>query len=484
MRGWADKTVSIAIVWFRRDLRLSDNPALSAALAEHEQVLPVYLHAPEEEAPWAPGEASCWWLHHALVDLRRQLGGRLLIQRGASEQRLRDLIARSGAIAVYWNRLYEPAAIRRDTNLKKLLRGLGVTVHSYNSALLFEPWEVANRQGAPFRVFSPFWKKLCAETLPDRPQAAPVIDHCLLSRRRVDELGNLRVTDLGLLPEVAWDQGIADAWQPSRAAAEARLDEFLASNLRHYPQGRDYPGQDRVSFLSAYLHFGQLGPREVAAASREAGPGKTDFMRELGWREFAYHQLYHLPHTTDEPMDPRFEHFPWREDREQLRAWQQARTGIPLVDAGMRQLWVSGWMHNRVRMVVASFLTKNLLLPWQEGARWFWNTLVDADLASNSLGWQWTAGSGVDAAPYFRVFNPVLQGERFDPKGAYVKYWLPQLAELPEKWLHRPWEAPQAALAAASVELGINYPRPIVDLKASRLRALDAWERLKGISKN
>ncbi len=471
--------MSVGILWFRRDLRLHDNPALNAAVAQHRQILPVYLHAPDEESPWTPGAASRWWLHHALVDLSHQLGERLLIQRGSSEACLRELIVRSGATAVYWNRLYEPAIIRRDSHLKKLLRDLGVTVHSYNAALLFEPWEVTNRQGAPFRVFTPYWKHLCAATLPDKPLAAPDLARRLLSRRRIDELGNLAPAGLGLQPRIAWDQGIAAAWQPSRAAAEARLDEFLASDLRHYPQGRDYPGQDRVSFLSPYLHFGQLGPREVAGASRDAGPGKADFLRELGWREFAYHQLYHFPHTSDAPMDPRFEAFPWREDPAQLRAWQQARTGIPLVDAGMRQLWVSGWMHNRVRMVVASFLTKNLLLPWQAGARWFWDTLVDADLASNSLGWQWTAGSGVDAAPYFRIFNPVLQGARFDPRGTYVKSWVPELAKLPDKWLHRPWEAPAPVLTAASLKLGENYPRPIVDLKASRQRALDAWGQIK-----
>jgi len=471
--------MSLAIVWFRRDLRLADNPALAAALLHHRQVLPVYIHAPGEEGPWAPGGASAWWLHHGLADLTTQLDGALLLRRGDSLAVLRELVAHTGAAAVYWNRLYEPQAIARDTAVKQALRAQGVHAESHNAALLFEPWEVANRQGGPFRVFTPFWKHLLGSGLPLRPVETPAVQAQLYRPGKPAAPTGVGLDELGLLPRISWYRGMATAWSPGRVAAEARLEEFLSTDLRHYAHGRDLPAADQVSRLSPYLHFGQLGPREVVAACRAGGHAAADFLRELGWREFAHHLIYHFPHTVDAPLDQRFVNFPWRADAAQLRAWQRGETGIPLVDAGMRQLWQTGWMHNRVRMIVASFLTKNLLLPWQAGARWFWDTLVDADLAANTLGWQWTAGCGADAAPYFRVFNPVLQGERFDPSGDYVRRWVPALAALPAKWVHRPWEAPGEALQAAGVRLGKDYPRPLVDLKATRQRALEAWGRVK-----
>ena len=471
--------MSTAVVWFRRDLRLADNPALAAALANHHRVLPVYIHAPDEDGDWPAGSASNWWLHHALDDLARQLGGRLLIRRGRSLTVLQGLLQSTDAVAVYWNRLYEPAAIARDTRVKQALRDAGVSAMSANAGLLFEPWEIANRQGRPFRVFTPFWRRLLEVGLPPATSGAPDLAGRLVGQARMDRALGIDLADLGLLPAMAWDAGIEATWQPTRAAAEGRLDEFFASDLQHYAAGRDRPAMDRVSRLSPYLHFGQLGPREVVAMARDVRHSAADFLRELGWREFAHHLLYHFPHTADAPLDERFAAFPWRDDEAQLNAWQRGRTGIPLVDAGMRQLWQTGWMHNRVRMVVASFLTKNLLLPWQAGARWFWDTLVDADLASNSLGWQWTAGCGADAAPYFRVFNPVLQGQKFDPGGDYVVHWVPELARLPAQWIHRPWEAPDAVLDAAGVVLGESYPRPMADLKATRQRALDAWGKIK-----
>lgn len=471
--------MSLAIVWLRRDLRLVDNPALAAALDAHERVLPVYIHAPDDEAPWQPGAASNWWLHHALDDLRAQLAGRLVIRRGPSVDTLRALAADSGAAAVYWNRCYEPAAIKRDTAVKQALRDAGLHVESHNAALLFEPWQVTTQQGGPCRVFTPFWKRLLAAGLPSQAVTVAPLDGRLIGAARIDRLGGTSVDALGLLPTVRWDETICANWHPTRAGGEARLDEFVATDLARYAQGRDLPADNQVSRLSPYLHFGQLGPREVVAACRDAGAVADPYLREIAWREFAYHQLYHFPHTSDAPLDARFDGFPWRDDPAQLSAWQRGETGVPLVDAGMRQLWASGWMHNRVRMVVASYLIKNLLLPWQSGARWFWDTLVDADLASNSLGWQWTAGSGADAAPYFRVFNPVLQGERFDPRGRYVRRWVPELGALPDKWLHHPWDAPQGVLDEAGVKLGENYPVPLVDLKATRLRALDAWGKVK-----
>ena len=471
--------MSLGIVWFRRDFRLGDNPALAAALARHERVLPVYIHAPGEEAPWQPGAASRWWLHRALADLQAQLNGRLLLRRGPSLATLQDLLARSGATGVYWNRLYEPAAIKRDTAIKQALRENGITADSGNAGLLVEPWEVQTRQGAPYRVFTPFWKRLTETGLPRHPVETPGVEGRLIDSRTLGGLGGCLLDDLELLPRIRWDEGMEQAWQATRAGAEARLDEFVATELANYAHGRDLPAREQVSRLSPYLHFGQIGPREIVAACHVAGHAAAAFLRELGWREFAHHLLVHFPHTSDAPLDRRFEAFPWREDPPALQAWQRGETGIPLVDAGMRQLWASGWMHNRVRMIVASLLTKNLLLRWQDGARWFWDTLVDADLANNSLGWQWTAGCGADAAPYFRVFNPVLQGERFDPRGDYVRHWVPELGGLPAKWVHRPWEAPEQILREAGVVPDGNYPLPIVDLGASRRRALDVWAQVK-----
>lgn len=469
--------MSTAIVWFRRDLRVARNPALDAALTAHERVLPVFIHDPAAEDGWVTGEASNWWLHHALADLSEGLEQRLVLLRGPALETLRGLIAATGARAVYWNRLYEPTAISRDTRIKQALREDGVKVESRNANLLFEPWTIANRQEKPFRVFTPYWKNLMSIGL---PRATDAISTAVDGRLVNQQIQNRVSLDaLGLLPAIRWDQGIAEAWTPTRMGALSRLDEFLASDLQHYESGRDQPAREQVSRLSPYLHFGQLSPDEVVAATPSHAPGAEAFLREIGWREFAYHQLYHFPHTTDSPLDARFEKFPWRDAPDELAAWQRGQTGIPMVDAGMCQLWSTGWMHNRVRMIVASFLVKNLLLPWQHGARWFWDTLVDADLASNTLGWQWTAGSGADAAPYFRVFNPVLQGQKFDPRGEYVRRWLPVLRRVPEKWIHRPWEAPTALLADADVSLGDDYPLPIVDLKASRQRALQAWEQLK-----
>jgi deoxyribodipyrimidine photo-lyase len=469
-------TAPVAIVWFRRDLRLCDNPALAQALRSHGRVVPVYLHAPAEEGPWPPGGASRWWLHHALADLDEQFGGQLVVRHGPSLEALLTLAAEVGAGAVYWNRLYEPAAIERDSRIKRALRENGLEVQSFGAGYLFEPWEVMNRQGRPFRVFTPFWRELLRIGLPDRP--VPCVDTVGRLLPSGAAPSSLSVDDLGLLPQVRWDDGLAAAWQPTRGAAEARLDEFVATDLARYATGRDLPGRDQVSRLSPYLHFGQLGPREAVAACR-GQPGAEPFLRELGWREFAAVQLYHFPHTAEQPMDERFHAFEWREDPVQLEVWQRGRTGVPMVDAGMRQLWQTGWMHNRVRMIVASFLTKNLLLPWQAGARWFWDTLVDADLASNSLGWQWAAGSGADAAPYFRVFNPVLQGERFDASGDYVRRWVPELSAMPDKWLHRPWDAPPPVCADSGIRLGRDYPAPIVDLKSSRQRALDRWAAIR-----
>ena len=478
------------LVWFRNDLRLADHAALTAATASAERVIPVFVHAPEEEGAWAPGGASRWWLHHSLSALAAQLraqGSLLVVRAGPSGKALRALAAETGASAVYWNRTYEPLLAARDAAVAAALESGGVEAGQFAGNLLFEPGALRTQAGGAFRVFTPFWRACLTEIDRSTPPLPP-------ARVRVPGgtvPASTPIDALGLLPRIRWDDGLGRRFVPGEAGAQRRLRDFLEDSVAGYADARDRPGEDGTSRLSAHLHFGELTARQALAAIRagEHAPGASarsrgtqSFLRELGWREFAHHVLHHFPHTTEAPLDSRFAAHAWRKDPAALAAWQRGRTGIPLVDAGMRELWTTGFMHNRVRMVVASFLTKNLGIHWLEGARWFHDTLVDADLASNTLGWQWTAGCGADAAPYYRIFNPTLQAERFDPSRAYLRAWLPELARLPDDWLHRPWLAPAAVLAAAKVELGREYPLPIVDLKLSRERALEAYATARATS--
>ncbi len=474
------------LLWLRRDLRLADNPALCAAIAGADRLLPVYIHAPDEEAPWQPGAASRWWLHHSLTALAADLearGSGLIILRGETLPTLRRLIADSGARDCHWNRCYDPALIARDTAIKQALRADGITCHSHNAALLFEPWQIKTGGGEPYRVFTPYWRR-CQGQLATLPEPLPAPTQLPPLPEGLD---SLPPDALDLLPQIPWDSGLRATWQPGEAGAQDRLAHLIDGALRGYADARDLPAQAGTSRLSPHLHFGEIGPRQILARLRGSAGADTDaFVRELGWREFSHQLLYHFPQTPDHPLNPRFADFPWRDNDTDndndalLAAWQHGRTGIPIVDAGMRELWHTGWMHNRVRMIVASLLTKNLRLPWQHGAHWFWDTLVDADLPNNTQGWQWSAGSGADAAPYFRIFNPVRQGERFDPDGAYVRRWCPELARLPSKWLHQPWAAPANLLQGSGVHLGRDYPRPIVDLAKTRTEALAAYDRIKG----
>ena len=473
-----------AIVWFRDDLRLADHPALAAALAAGGRVLPVYVYAPDDAGPWPPGAASRWWLHHSLVALDgalRRRGSGLVVLTGPAAIALPALAARAGAESVYFNRRYLPAPAALDRALVPQLEAAGLRVRDYPGDLLFEPGSLLNRTGAAFRVFTPFWRACRArlDAIPP-PQPAPRSGFSATPEHGVP------IDGLGLLPRVRWDAGLAARFEAGEQAGQARLARFLAEAVADYPEARDRPDRSGTSRLSPHLHFGELSPRQLLAAARAAAGadsarerGVDAFLRELLWREFAYHVLHHFPHTTDAPLDRRFDAHEWRRDPEALAAWQQGRTGVPLVDAGMRELWHTGWMHNRVRMVVASFLCKNLGIDWREGARWFHDTLVDADLANNSLNWQWVAGCGADAAPYYRIFNPVLQAERVDPERTYLRAWLPELERLPDRWLPAPAAAPPAVLAAAGVDIGGNYPAPIVDLALSRARALERWSRVR-----
>jgi deoxyribodipyrimidine photo-lyase len=474
-----------ALVWFRQDLRVDDHPALTAAVRTGAVVVPVFIWAPHEEGDWPPGAASRWWLHHSLEALNRSLKAccsRLIVRKGDSPGVLRALACETGAAAVFWNRRYEPAAARRDAEVAESLRSEGLTVKSFNSALLFEPDEVRTGQGGPFRVFTPFWKACLAAPARESPLARPVR---LAAPRSWPK--SLTIAALDLLPRIGWADGLRGAWQPGEAGAKRVLDGFVGDAIRRYDEDRNRPDLPGSSRLSPHLHWGEISPRRIwyevlemaeQRADRSLAKNAASFLRELGWREFAHHLLCHYPHTPTRPLREEFARFPWRRDAAALRAWQQGRTGYPIVDAGMRELWATGWMHNRVRMIVASFLVKDLLIPWQEGAKWFWDTLVDADLANNTLGWQWTAGCGADAAPYFRVFNPAMQGAKFDPDGVYVRRWVPELAKLPSLWIHRPHEADSDVLSKAGVRLGGTYPFPIVDHAEARLRALAAFGRI------
>ena len=474
------------IIWLRRDLRLADNPALHLAMARGERPVPLFIDAPAEEDPWSPGAASRRWLHQSLTSLDQQLGALgsgLILARGDSLSTLRAAAQALGAEAVYWNRLYDPAIVARDSRIKQALRSDGLRCESLKAHVLFEPWELATGAREPYRVFTAFWRKATAQLGQEPPLSAPTALPPL-----PEGLHSIPLDALGLLPRIPWDGGLAAAWDPGEPAALARLQTFVDQAVAGYAQDRDLPGVGGTSRLSPHLHLGEVSPRQVLHAVADRVPGglagvAEPFVREIGWREFAHHLLYHVPRTPEESLDSRFSAFPWRTDGTEalLAAWQRGQTGIPLVDAGMRELWHTGWMHNRVRMVVAALLTKHLRLPWQAGTRWFWDTLVDADLAANTLGWQWSAGCGADAAPYFRVFNPVRQGERFDPKGDYVRRWCPELAALPDRWIHQPWAAPESILRTAGVSLGQNYPAPVVDLAESRREALAAWDQVKGV---
>lgn len=468
------------LMWFRQDLRLRDNPALSFA-SEHGAVLPVYIfdtHSPEH---FILGGASKWWLHQSLKALNASLNDQLHCIKGDASNILIELVKAQGIKRVVWNRGYEPWQIKRDTQLKKQLTDAGIDVHSFNSHLLWEPWQVLKKDETPYKVFTPYYRRGClSKTAPRMPVGVPKN----LSIEYLDQLDE-GIDSLELMPDINWYSTIKEMWTPGEEGAAQLLSEFLPGGAKEYKNKRDFPDLGATSKLSPHLHFGEISPNQIWYAGINALNGNTEdagldcYLSELGWREFSHYLLFHFPHIPQKNFSPKFEHFPWRTDKASLKAWQQGQTGIPIVDAGMRELWQTGTMHNRVRMVVASFLVKNLLIDWREGERWFWDCLLDADLAANSASWQWVAGTGADAAPYFRIFNPVTQGQRFDVKGDYVKRFCPELSKMPDKYIHNPWEAPQNILDYAGVKLGKTYPKPLVDLKASRQRALDALAQSK-----
>jgi deoxyribodipyrimidine photo-lyase len=465
----------ISIVWLRKDLRLFDNPALFHAVAESTSVIPIFI---DEEKAYPVGGASKWWLHHSLSTLSLSLNEKLTFHKGDPLDILQRICRDTGATQVYWNRRYEPSAIETDKKIKSTLEENGIQVKTYNSHLLNEPWTIKNNQGAYFKVFTPYWK---------RCMAASTIPACLAtpSLEKITSIKGCSLDTLDLLPtKPDWAGGLRESWVPGESGAQERLLDFI-DNLSGYKDNRNRPDISATSRLSPHLTWGEISVRQIwylihkAIESGQAPePDALNFLSEIGWREFSYHLLFHIPTLPTQPLQQKFTAFPWHNNPEAFSIWSKGLTGYPIVDAGMRELWHTGYMHNRVRMIVASFLIKDLLIPWQDGEAWFWDTLVDADLANNSASWQWVAGCGADASPYFRIFNPILQGEKFDPKGTYVRRWVPELVNLSDDFIHRPWTASETKLLGAGIRLGHTYPYPMIEHDVARKRALALYKNL------
>ncbi len=469
----------ISIHWFRQDLRLKDNPSLSNA-AKYKKILPIYILDDYNAKDCKMGSVSRWWLHNSLRSLKKKLNNNLSIYDGNPLEVFQYLINKYDIQEVCWNRCYEPWRISRDKNIKSFLKSLGIKVVTTNGSLLWEPWDTLKDDLTPYRVFTPFYKRACLKSESPRfPIVIPDFQE-LIS----DTDGSRNLNDIKLLPSHNWYQEIESIWKPGEDQASMKLDSFLEDGISDYKEGRNFPSKRKVSQLSPYLHFGEISPNEVWYASQSKNieglreENVTHFLSELGWREFSYNLLYYNQDLPISNLQKKFDNFPWQENLEHLYKWKRGLTGYPIVDAGMRELWRTGYMHNRVRMIVGSFLVKNLLLHWKHGERWFWDCLIDADLASNSASWQWIAGSGADAAPYYRIFNPITQGIKFDSDGIYTRKYIPELKNVPNKYLFNPWEAPKEILYEANVQLGVNYPYPVVDLRDSRERALNAFKSI------
>ncbi|WP_175990545.1 deoxyribodipyrimidine photo-lyase [Bacillus sp. Marseille-Q1617] len=460
------------IVLIRKDLRLHDHPALYHASREA-QVIPLYVH---DESLSGSGEAKKWWLHRNLEHFQESLeaiGGCLLFDRGELKKVLPKWIKKTGASAVYWNRVYEPGTFESDKKLADELSEEGITVKTYEGTLLMPPWKITKSDGSPYKVYTSYYKTLRKEEIPK-----PVPKVKSLSAPDIDDKG-LSLNDLHLFPKIAWYKIMDNIWNPGEKAAIKRLKRF-SKEVQDYDEGRDYPAAGIHSTLSPYLAVGAVSVRSVFHHFTERIETQTEpFIKQLIWRDFSYSVLLHFPQSPKEPLHEKFKAFEWEADDSHWQSWIKGKTGYPIVDAGMRELWATGFMHNRIRMITASFLTKHLLIPWQKGAEWFLDTLIDADTANNSMGWQWVAGSGFDSSPYFRIFNPTLQSKKFDGDGKYIRMWVPELKDMPSKYIHSPSSAPDDVLEEAGVKLGVDYPNPIVDHKAARKRALERFEQIK-----
>ena len=481
----SSKSAPPCIVWFRDDLRLSDHPALHAAANSGAPVICLYVFDESDRRNARPlGGAARWWLAQSLRALQASLqaiGSSLVLRQGPAARIIAVLAQETGAQAVYWNDIAQAPYQAQADQVAAELEAIGVTAQRFPGDLLVTPLHIRNKEGRGLRVFTPFWKRVQALGGPPKPLPAPK------KLGPSPAVASDSLEDWRLEPtRPDWAGGLRATWTPGEKSAQARLEAFLKSGLAGYSGDRDRPDRAGTSGLSPHLRFGEISPRQIWHAARFAADEQPrlsgdveKFLSELGWREFCRHLLFDVPDLATRNLQSAFDAFPWKRDDKALRAWQRGRTGYPIVDAGMRELWHTGVMHNRVRMVVASFLVKHLLIDWREGEKWFWDTLVDADAGSNPANWQWVAGSGADAAPYFRVFNPILQGEKFDPDGTYVRRWVPELGALPDRLIHQPWSAAPLELASAGVELGKTYPRPIIDHKVGRERALAAYAKLR-----
>lgn len=473
-----------ALYWFRQDLRLTDNTGLLHAIQENDAVTLLYIYDTDKENAWPPGEAAKWFLCESLKSLEQDIkkrGGQLIVEKGSPQKILSEIVKENAISSVYWNRCYDPFSIHRDTKIKAALRQDGIIVNTYNSSLLIEPAQIHNSTGGYFKVYTPFKNRIL-----------PLLENIIPSKeiRKLPE-NQCKNQDYfekwhhwGLWPQHPWTQKLAQYHTPSEKMAKHLLNTFIDSKIEQYREQRDFPALGTVSKLSPYLHFGQISPHQIVYAINQKALSIQNsklcqtYLSQIIWREFCYYLLFHFPTLPHDNFKEKFNAFKWEKNSESLKKWQTGHTGYPIVDAGMRELWETGIMHNRVRMIVASFLTKDLFLHWTEGQNWFWNTLVDADLANNAAGWQWVAGSGADAQPYFRIFNPVTQSEKFDSNGIYIRKWVPELKALPNKFIHAPWNADPLELKSLGITLGKDYPFPMVEHKTAREKALLLYKDL------
>lgn len=470
------------IVWFRKDLRVHDNPALWEA-SQMGNVIPVFIWAPSEEEDYQGSAAALWWLHHSLIALEgklEEIGLKLIYRSGESLTEITHIINDTNAAAIYYNNRYEPGITARDTEINAIMASDGIKVRTFHSSLLYSPYDVINKQNKPYKVFTSYYKSVLHKEISRPVPSLPV------RNKDGKTIRSLSVEELNLLPKIRWDKKLHGYWEPGEVGAIKQYEQFIEDGLSFYKEGRDIPSENNVSTLSPYLVWGNISVRAIWHSMERKCLTNPDlemsidaFKRQLIWRDFAYHQLIHFPTISSKPLRSQFGHFPWLNNEGDFIKWQNGVTGYPLIDAGMRELNETGIIHNRVRMVVASFLIKHLLIPWQRGYEYFNETLVDFDVANNAMGWQWVAGCGVETAPYFRIFNPILQSEKFDSQGYYIRKWVPELAKLPSNYIHKPWEAPEKVLSAANIKLGSTYPEPMIDHGFARKRALACFEEIK-----
>ena len=470
--------LKLGIHWFRQDLRLTHNPSIEALSNKVDEIIPIFIFDPKQRI----GSVSKLWLEQSLKKLSEALekkNGKLNIFIGNPYDVIKSLVLENSFNCFYWNRLYDPYSINRDKKIKSSLISSKIDCETFNGYLLNEPWNIKNKSGTFFKVFTPYWR-YCNEitrnrTFDKKNNKAKFLNTLLTNSKNIKDL---RLTDKNM----KWINKIYENWMPGEKNAQDQLKNFITNKLNNYSTGRDRPDQNFTSKLSPHLHFGEISPvqiyKDISSSKKISDQNKSKYLAEIGWRDFSYNLLYHYPYMTIDPIQEKFKNFPWLKDNKNLKKWQKGLTGIPIVDAGMRQLYKTGWMHNRVRMIVGSFLTKNLLLHWNNGEEWFFDTLVDADIGSNSAGWQWISGCGADASPYFRIFNPILQGQKFDPKGDYVKKYIPELNNVIDKYIHNPWEMSKECQNICGCKIGKDYPEPIVDLKETRNRALSAFKKI------